>query len=428
MIVVLGAGIAGLSAAYHLGLAGREAVVYEKSARWGGLCDSFEVDGFRFDHGIHLSFTKDDYVRELFGKSSTFHSHAPRIGNLYKHIWIKHPAQNNLCPLSVSEKVRVIKDFVENDNPRDNIRDYEMWLRAQYGNYFAEHFPMAYTRKYWTVDARDLEPSWVGEKMYRPELEEVLAGAMTPETPNTYYADEMRYPVKGGYRSFLSRMANGCEIGLDSRAVCIDLRNRKVLFEDGREVHYESLISSIPLPELIGLIEDAPASVAEAGAKLTATSSALVSLGLKGNTIPPYLWFYIYDEDFLPARCSSPGLKSPQNVPAGCSSLQFEIHFSKHRKLDLTGDDLVDHVVAKGSELNILDRNAVIASDCRCIRYANVLFEHSRTNALRTIHSYLDEVGIIYCGRFGKWDYLWSDQSLMSGKQAALNRDFLERK
>ena len=419
MIIVLGAGIAGLSAAYHIGLAGREAVVYEKNARWGGLCDSFNVDGFRFDYGIHLSFTQDAYVSDLFRKSSKSYSHFPRIGNLYKDVWIKHPAQNNLYPLDVSEKVSVIKDFVENDNPLDGIRDYEMWLRAQYGNYFAEHFPMTYTRKYWTVDAHEIEPSWVGEKMYRPNLEEVLLGAMTPDTPNTYYADEMRYPVQGGYRSFLSLMASGCEIESNSKAVRIDLRKKKVLFENGQTAHYETLISSIPLPELIGLIEDAPPFVAEASGVLTATSVALISLGLKGANIPPYLWFYIYDEDFLPARCSSPGFKSPDNVPHGCSSLQFEVHFSRYKALGLTGDDLVDHVVTRAAKLNVLDRNAVIASDYRCVRYANVLFEHSRMNALRTVESYLDESGIIRCGRFGKWDYLWSDQSLISGKQAA---------
>jgi len=142
MILVLGGGIAGLSAAYHLGLAGQEATVYEQKDRWGGLCDSFEVKGFRFDHAIHLSFTSDEYVKKLFLQKCKYHTHFPVIGNIYRNRWIKHPAQNNLYPLTIDERIAVIVDFVNRINSLENVHNYEMWLRAQYGDYFAEHFPM----------------------------------------------------------------------------------------------------------------------------------------------------------------------------------------------------------------------------------------------------------------------------------------------
>ncbi len=415
MYFVLGAGISGISAAYHLGLGGKKAVVFEKYNRWGGLCDNFEVDGFRFDRAIHLSFTCDEYVKKLFRESCKYHTHIPIIGNIYRNHWIKHPAQNNLYPLEIEEKVAAIVDFVQNNNLADNIPNYEMWLRAQYGNYFAEHFPMPYTKKYWTVEAKTLSTSWIGERMYRPSLQEVIIGAMSEETPNTYYADEMRYPQKGGYKSFLSGMADKCDIRLNKKAISIDPKTKQVMFEDGEIGYYETLISSIPLPELIKLIKDVPKHVIEASQMLMATSIALVSVGLKSANIPPYLWFYIYNEDFLPARCYSPSLKSKDNSPDGCSSLQFEVHYSKYKPLELENGALIEHVVEKGAALGLFEKNDIAVTDCRKLSYGNVLFEHGMEEKRSIVHEFLASIGIKYIGRFGEWRYLWSDQSLLSG-------------
>lgn len=146
-------------------------------------------------------------MKELFLKST----HKPLAYNYYKGSWLKHPAQNNLEPLDLNEKI----DFVENPNKKENIRNYEEWLKAQYGNYFSENFPIPYTKKYWTLEAKDLSTNWVGNRMYQPNIKEILKGAFEKETPNTYYASEMRYPVKGGYKSFLNYMRKDCDIRLN---------------------------------------------------------------------------------------------------------------------------------------------------------------------------------------------------------------------
>ncbi len=53
------------------------------------------------------------------------------------------------------------------------------------------------------------------------------------------------------------------------------------------------------------------------------------------------------------------------------------------------------------------------------LRYANIIFDHERTAALRTVHGYLDDLGIAYCGRYGDWGYMWTDESFISGENAA---------
>ncbi len=421
MVVILGAGAAGISAAYHLELLRKEAIVFEKNNEWGGLCSSFHIDGFTFDHAVHLSFTNNQYVRQLFNKSTEYYVHKPEASNFYHGCWLKHPAQNNLYPLDVQEKVLIIKDFIKNEQQNVILENYESWLRFQYGNYFAEHFPMPYTRKYWSMEANLLNTDWINKRMYKPSLEEILMGAMAIETPNVYYAQEMRYPVTGGYKSFLKYMAEKCTIHLSREVISIKPTKKEVYFKDGASQSYDTLISSIPLPELIRIIENVPDMIKQSAEKLVATSIAIVSFGFKRPDIAKYLWFYIYDEDFLPARCYSPSLKSKYNAPKGCSSLQFEIYFSTFKPLMYEENDLIRHIIEKSSQIGLFSEDDIIMKDVRIIPFGNVIFTHDIEKHRQIIHSYLDSLNIKYIGRFGEWDYLWSDQSIESGRKIVSN-------
>jgi protoporphyrinogen oxidase len=415
MTIVLGAGISGISASYHLTQKDIENIVFEKDDDWGGLCGNFEIEGFRFDKAIHLSFTNDEYVKKLFSKSCEYIIHNPLAYNYYKGTWLKHPAQNNLEPLNLNEKIDIISDFVENPNQKENIKNYEEWLKAQYGNYFSENFPLPYTRKYWTLEAKELSTTWVGNRMYQPNIKEVLKGAFEKETPNTYYASEMRYPVKGGYKSFLNYMRKDCDIRLNKKVIEIDTVNKIVYFEDNTSQKYDDLISSIPLAEYKNFIKDMPIEVKNACEKLKYTSIALVSIGLKKPNIPKHLWFYIYDEDILAARCYSPSIKSSDNVPKSCSSLQFEVYFSKDNPLSLSHNELINHIIEKSEKMNVFTKEELIIKDCRILEYGNVVFYHGMEDDRKIVLDYLEKLNIKTVGRFGKWEYLWSDQSLLSG-------------
>lgn len=419
MVTILGAGISGLSAAYHLVLAGEKSTVFEQNETWGGHCKNFTVGDFRFDEGIHLSFTKDKYVRELFRDSSTHHSHEPIIGCLYDDLWINHPIQYNLGPLPLDAKVKIIEDFVQIQMKDDEPRNYADWLRSQFGDYFAETFPFVYTRKYWTVDAEKLSTDWIGPRVSRPNLTELLRGAFGESTGNHYYADEMRYPEQGGFRSFLNALREGQQIRLEKQVERISISEKAVHFADGTVDPYDTLVSSLPLPEIVRTLDDVPSSVQTAADSLTATSLAIVSLGFSVDIQPSYLWYYIYDEEFLPARCYSPGMKSPDNVPDGCSSLQFEIYFSRYKPLPMAQDRLIDHVIRQGEERGLFRSDQIVASDVRVIPYANVLFDLGMEERRQVVLDYLKTLDIHCIGRFGCWDYLWSDQALMTGKMVA---------
>ncbi|QTE40253.1 NAD(P)-binding protein [Mucilaginibacter gossypii] len=419
MVVILGAGIAGLSAGYHLNLKGVANTIYEKRERWGGLCDNFTVgNGFRFDHFVHLSFSTNEYVNDLFARSAEFQKHFPVSTNYYKGSWLKHPAQNNLAPLSTDEKVKIILDFVNKPDITEPQNYYE-WLLTQFGSYFTDHFPGVYTEKYWGKNASELTVDWVAKRFSTPPLDNLLKGAFEVQNDNFYYASEMRYPLEGGYKSFLRLMAEQANIQCGREASLIDLKTKRVEFSNGSNEYFDTLVSSLPLPDLINIIKDVPTKVREAAAKLVTTSGQLVSLGFSNPDVAKYLWFYIYDSDILPSRAYSPSLKSSDNVPEGKSSLQFETYYSNSIPAKLKGGALIEHIVNKGKKMGLFSAEDVEVSDYREVKHANVIFDHNRTLNLSLVQNYLDEKGIGYIGRFGEWKYLWSDQSLLSGKQFA---------
>ena len=421
MIAILGGGISGISAGYHLQEKGIADKVFEKRSSWGGLCDNFTIgEGFRFDYFVHLSFAKDEHVKKLFSESTEYYSHVPISTNYYKGLWLKHPVQNNLAKLSTEEKVKIIADFIQRPI-FERIENYKEWLISQFGIYFSENFPERYTRKYWTVPAEKLTIDWLGNRFSLPPLENLLKGAFEEQKENFYYTEEMRYPQNGGYKSFLKLMASNTNIFVNKEVVLIDLETKRIDFSDNSSEYYDELVSSLPLPELIKRIKDVPKDVSIATEKLLFTSGQLVSLGIDQPEIKKDIWFYIYDEDIFPARAYSPSIKSPDNVPEGKSSLQFETYFSPVSPKKLSGDALIEHVVKKGAEMNLWNARNILVSDYREVKYANIIFDFERKKHLHIIHDYLQKKGIYYIGRFGEWDYLWSDQSLLSGRKAALS-------
>jgi protoporphyrinogen oxidase len=417
--LILGAGIAGISASYELEKNNITSLIIEKRNSWGGLLDNFSIDGFRFDKFIHLSFTENDFVNDIFLKTP-FIKHKPLSSNYYNGYWLKHPAQNNLFPLGQEEKEIILSDFQNRNSVEiSQINNYEEWLRVQYGNYFAENFPMVYTKKYWTMEAKDLETKWVGNRMYMPSLEEVRNGCNTDITPNTYYAKEMRYPLKGGYKSFLNPMVDEAKILTNHNIISIDLDFKKVNCENGKSLFFNNLISSLPLPEICRLIKNIPENVLEAAQKLNFTSGYLISLGFNKPDILKNLWFYIYDKDILPARVYSPSLKSLDNVPVGCSSLQAELYFNKGQKLNIPDNELLDNVIEKFIGIGLFNAEDIVVKDIRTEKYANVIFDHNIYENRKIVVDYLESNKIISVGRFGEWDYFWSDQSMMSGINGA---------
>ena len=414
-LLILGGGIAGVSAGYHAKKNCIAYTVYEASGSPGGLTGNFEVDGFRFDKAIHMSFTQDDYVRQIFDETPYF-KHRPDAYCLERNKWMKHPIQNNLYPLVITDKVKLIESFVQ--RPTRPPKNYKEWLYFQYGEELSNRYPIPYTYKYWGLDPEKLSLDWIGNRMRTANFSEVLSGAMESKDENHFYAGEMRYPKKGGYYEFIRKIAESINIQCSKKAIKIDTFDKVVFCSDGSSTKYKHLISSLPLPMICNLIDSCPEDVQEAADSLLWTTVDLISIGFNKEKVPPYLWFYLYDSENLAARGYSPSMKSPDNAPDGCSSLQFEIYnLSSKQRFD--PEYLKENILSNLLNMNICDSKDILFTHHKHLPFGNIVFDHGMEKRRQIVLDYLTSIGIRSCGRFGEWEYFWSDQSFISGKRAA---------
>ena len=127
------------------------------------------------------------------------------------------------------------------------------------------------------------------------------------------------------------------------------------------------------------------------------------------------------DQDVCFTRLSFPHMLSPNTVPPGCGSIQAEVYFSsKYRPLTQSPDDLIDTVISDLYRTGVLrEGDEILTRHTKVVRHANVIFDLDRSAALELVHGYLNDVGIAYCGRYGDWAYMWTDESYISGERAA---------
>jgi protoporphyrinogen oxidase len=297
----------------------------------------------------------------------------------------------------------------------EDIANYGEWLKASYGEEISRRFYYAYTKKYWTVEPEALTTSWIGIRLNRPDIGKMLFGAFSPDTGNDYYAREMRYPVgNGGYETFLKPLIQGAPIEYNKKVIKVNLEEKYVQCSDGTRCSYKRLASSIPLPELVRIMEPAPLDIKAKAKELTASKISIVSIGFNKPDIAKYLWFYIYDEDIMAARVNCPSIKSKDNVPLGCSSMQFEIYH--HPDSVINSDAVVENTLQGIRKMNLCHEDDIMFVDYRLLPYGNVLFLHNMEKERDCIKAYITGQGVDLIGRFGEWDYLWSDQAYLSGK------------
>jgi protoporphyrinogen oxidase len=426
-IVVIGSGFAAYGASQRLETAGRTQVVFDKAKMFGGHTATHVLPGgWIFDEGPHVSFTKDERLQALFAENvkDRYESVPILLNNHWNGHWIVHPAQVNLHGLPTDLVVDVLRDFVAAPVvPEGEIRDYDQWCRVAYGETFAETFPLTYGRKYHTTAMDRLTTDWLGPRMYRPTLEEMLRGALAPAPiTDVHYVTHFRYPTDGGYSAYLRPWAERVDLRLEHELVGVDPATRVARFANGHDQPYAALISSMPLPDLVPCIDGAPDDVLEAARALAFTTVVLVNIGIdRREGLGNAHISYFYDEDVSFARLSYPHLLSPRAAPDGKGSIQAEVYFSeKYKPVDRPLEAIADQVIADLRRIGVIhDSDSILVRETEVARYANVIYDHDRADALATVHGFLDTVGISVIGRYGEWNHLWTDQAFLSGERVA---------
>ena len=419
--IILGAGLAGLSAAYH-----SDSIIYEADSTAGGAAKSINIKGFTFDLGIHVLHTKNKIILNLLNDIDVKLNLLERNAWIYSHkSFTRFPFQANTYGLP-SE---IIKDcllgFIDNShNNKENIKNYHQWLLYMFGEGFTKHFMEPYAKKFWGVDPIQLSTDWVNIRHPRPSLDEVLTGALMDQTKGFGINASFRYPLFEGYGNIANQFAKylNRRIIYNKKAERIDLNENLIYFQDQDVAKYKKIFSTLPLIKLLNLFDNVPDSIKEASKKLKTNKFILVHIGIGRADISNKTWIYSSEKDISFVRISFPANLSKNCVPKGCSSIQVELSFGPDDNFPSPVQSVIPKVINDLIKIGILNTDdKILFAETSLIENAYVIFDHNRKSAIKKIHGYLNKKNIIPFGRYGQWAYLWSDEAIMDGRNIAIN-------
>ncbi len=420
--LIIGAGLAGLSAAYH---ATGEPLVLERESRVGGLCRTQWYKGFGFDLSIHILFTRRPDLAalicdELLG--GAFHEHQRRSW-VYSHGgYTGYPFQSSLHGLPPDVIADCLLGLMRAhlSPPASEPANFAQWARATFGDGIADHFFLPYNERVWATPPEEMDYTWIADRVSVPDLEEVVRGAFQPPEQRWGPNSTFWYPTQGGIEALpraLAARIDPSRLQLETEVVAIDPGARTVTTRTGETIGYDHLLTSLPLPVLVRLVHSAPAEVREAAARLRWNTVYTVLVGVGRPQISDQHWVYFHEDAFLFHRISYPMNFSRDLVPEGCSSVMAEISHSSHR--DVSARDLVGETVHGLRRIGVLrDDDPLPVARVAPINPAYVVYTLDHRAAVTTIHAWLAAQGIRSIGRFGEWQYFNMDQSLASGRDA----------
>jgi protoporphyrinogen oxidase len=204
-------------------------------------------------------------------------------------------------------------------------------------------------------------------------------------------------------------------VELRRQPVRLDWRNKRVHFMD-ESLGYEVLVSTLPLPALVALLDDPPPSVSSAVRTLRHSRLYYLDVALRAPCRQPIHWVYVPEPEYPFYRVGCYSHFSPETAPPGSDHLYVEL-VDRHEP-DL--GRLLPEVAAGLVKMGLLGAEGEIAfARLREIDYAYVIYDRGRSTSLDTIERFLAEVGILSTGRYGAWNYSSMEDALRFGMQAA---------
>jgi len=437
-VAVLGAGPAGLTAAYLLARRGVPTVVFEADETVGGIARTAVADGYRFDLGGHRFFTKSAEVEalwdEILGPEMLVR---PRLSRIYwRGRFVQYPlrAADVVARVGPVELVRCALSYGRAQlRRRREAETFEEWVTARFGRRLFELFFKTYTEKVWGVSTDELRAEWAAQRIADLSLwkavRETLPGRRG-EKPKSLI-EEFRYPRLGPgqmWEEMASRIeAAGGEVRLDApvERLEFDADRLVAIVAAGERVEVSGAISSLPLRAAVGMAgETAPAEAGRAARGLRYRDFLTVALVVDGEPPFPDNWVYVHDPGARVGRIQNFRAWSPWMTPdprRSCIGLEY---------FCFEGDDLWaaddDALVALAREeidrLGLVPAERVADGHVVRVPKAYPIYDAAYGERLATIRAWLDGLANFQqVGRNGLHRYNNSDHSMLTAMRAVEN-------
>jgi protoporphyrinogen oxidase len=436
--LVLGAGPAGLTAAYLLGQKGKNAIVLEADRQVGGLAKTVEIDGYRFDLGGHRFFTKarevEDLWNEVMGDEFLLR---PRMSRIYwNQKFLDYPLRGSdvIRKLGPVELTRCVASYAKAAvMPSRKEESLEDWVSNRFGRRLFELFFKSYTEKVWGVPTTEIRAEWAAQRIKGLSFFSAAKAAFFGNRGNKVKTliSEFHYPRYGPgqmWEEMTRRIEeDGGEVLLEARVERIELDGSHVagVVAGGRTYEPDAVISSLPLRELVMMTQPAPpAEVIEAALGLRYRDFLTVALVVSGDDLFPDNWIYIHEPAVRVGRIQNYRSWSPWMVPdpdKACVGLEY-FCFAGDDLWTMTDDDLVALAAGELERLGLADRGQVERGFAIRVPKAYPIYDADYAESVATIRTWLETIdNLQQVGRNGLHRYNNSDHSMLTAMRAVDN-------
>jgi protoporphyrinogen oxidase len=445
--IIIGAGPAGLTAAYELKKRGATASVLEATSQVGGLSRTAQYKGYRFDIGGHRFFSKvpliNDLWREILGEEFLLRQRLSRI--YYNDHFFNYPLKpiNALIGLGPVESFLVGLSYLRAmfiDNQKDET--FEDWVINRFGSRLYRIFFKTYTEKVWGIPCKEISADWAAQRIKNLSLKQAVRNAIlgatqgTDGTAITSLIEQFHYPRFGP-----GMMWERCEALLAKQGV-ITLRGMKVerirhrrgrvesviaRSEFGERAEYDGahFISTMPLRELMHALDPLPPdNVLRAAQGLRYRDYLTVVLVVSRKSLFPDNWIYIHSPDVKMGRIQNYKNWSPGMVPDPTkTSLGLEYFlWDKDEQWDWSDDRLIHLGKQECAKLGLVDPSEVEDGTVVRMEKAYPVYDESYQTRVNTVRRYLEMFSNLQTiGRNGLHRYNNQDHSMLTGVYAARN-------
>lgn len=421
-IAVIGAGISGLSCAYHLKKyrAKADVAVYEAKNVIGGLCGSYTEKGFTFDYSGHLLHASSRYGKQLAGRLLRGNKNTikRRAYVIYKGKRVDFPFQNNLYPLDPEEVSFCVSQAIKAyAKPAKNTGFFKNWALSLYGKGICEAFMFPYNSKLWNFPLDKLTSAWCGKFIPSGTLEDIIKGAYGKREKTFGYNGVFDYPKQGGCAAICEALAENLDnIKLNAPVKNIDLKNKT--FTAGRKkIGYDKLVSTMPLPELGKAAKGLPAKIQNAFKKLKHNSLYVLNIAFEGKA-PKGHWFYFPEKDYPFYRVGVQSAFAKSSAPKGTFSLYIEFSLKQNRRAD--AEKLKGEALAALKKLGFIkEESKILTEKWIYIRFGYPIYDKDYAKARAEILAYMAKQDIYLLGRYGAWEYSFMEKSLLDAAALA---------
>ena len=387
----------------------------------GGHAASFIEDGFTFDYGPHILFSRDqlilDFIIATLGSNISKCRRNNKIS--FKKRLIKYPFENDLKSLPLEDNYACIHDFIFNPYKEkyaipQNMRE---WFLKIFGEGICSRYLFPYNEKVWNIPVEQLSMT-LADRIPNPPAEDILKSSLGYSTEGYLHQLYYFYPKKGGYQAICEAWKKNAPIAYQFAVDSIQLTDRdtiKVISKSSEVREYKRLISTMPIHEIINKLDmDIPTEIRTAVDQLIVNPMFVVSFGVKGVDQNQYTAIYFPEPEFWVNRISYPCTFSATNGPHKHWSLQAEITCAKQSDLwNQSDENILAHTKQGLQQRGLLPSDdEIILERVDRMERSYVVYDVGYEEKAAKVRAWFSSIGIHLLGRFSYFEYINVDMAV----------------